>query len=132
MKAMLGVIAAGVGLLCSLAAVAHHSFASEYTADKPIALTGVVTRVEWTNPHVRFYLDVPGADDAMTNWNLELASPSALSRNGWTSRSLQIGDEITITGFGAREDNTYRVNVRSVVLADGRTVFNGRAPDEPE
>ena len=132
MKARLAVIVTAIGALCAAGVSAHHSFASEYTADKPVAMKGVVTRVEWTNPHARFYIDVVGENDGVENWNLELASPSALSRNGWTSRSLQVGDEVSITGFGAREEDTYRVNVRSVTLADGRTVFNGRALDTPE
>ena len=112
--------------------MAHHSFASEYTADKPLAMQGVVTLVEWTNPHARIYIDVVNDDNTVTNWNLELASPSALSRNGWTSRSLQVGDAVSITGFGARADNTNRVNVKSITLPDGRSLFNGRAPDAPE
>ena len=132
MKQMLGVFAAGLAVLYSTGALAHHSFVAEYTADKPISLKGVVTKVEWTNPHARFYIDVVGEDDNVTSWNLELASPSALRRNGWTSRSLQVGDEVSITGFGSRADNTNRVNVKSVVLADGSTVFNGAAPDTPE
>jgi hypothetical protein len=132
MRAMLAVIVTVIGALCAAGVSAHHSFASEYTADKPVAMKGVITRVEWTNPHARFYIDVIADDDTVTNWNVELASPSALSRNGWSSRSLLVGDEISITGFGARKDNTYRVNVRSATLTDGRTVFNGRAQDTPE
>lgn len=132
MKAAIAVSLIGSGILSAAGAMAHHSFASEYTADKPLAMQGVVTLVEWTNPHARIYIDVVNDDDTVTNWNLELASPSALSRNGWTSRSLQVGDEVSITGFGARADNTYRVNVKSVTLPDGRSLFNGRAPDTPE
>ena len=132
MKAAIAVSLIGSGILSAAGAMAHHSFASEYTADKPLAMQGVVTLVEWTNPHARIYIDVVNEDDSVTNWNLELASPSALSRNGWTSRSLQAGDEISITGFGARADNTYRVNVKSVTLPDGRSLFNGLAPDTPE
>ncbi len=132
MKAAIAVSLIGLGVLGAVGARAHHSFASEYTADKPLAMQGVVTLVEWTNPHARIYIDVVNDDNTVTNWNLELASPSALSRNGWTSRSLQVGDAVSITGFGARADNTYRVNVKSVTLPDGRSLFNGRAPDAPE
>lgn len=122
----LGILSSGGNL------TAHHSFLAEYSADRPVAMTGVVTNVEWTNPHARFYIDVVDEDGEVTNWNLELASPSALRRNGWTSRSLQVGDEVSITGFGSRIDNTNRVNVKSVTLSDGQTVFNGAAPDAPE
>ncbi|NIW23769.1 MAG: hypothetical protein GWN29_03970 [Gammaproteobacteria bacterium] len=132
MKAAIAISLIGLGSLAAAGAMAHHSFASEYTADKPLAMQGVVTLVEWTNPHARIYIDVVNDDNTVTNWNLELASPSALSRNGWTSRSLQVGDAVSITGFGARADNTNRVNVKSITLPDGRSLFNGRAPDAPE
>jgi hypothetical protein len=132
MKVMLRIFVAGLTLAGAAGAAAHHSFVAEYTSDKPISLQGVVTKVEWTNPHARFYIDVVGENDARTSWNLELASPSALRRNGWTSRSLQVGDQVSITGFGSRADNTNRVNVKTVILADGSTVFNGAAPDSPE
>jgi hypothetical protein len=132
MKALVTSVAAGIGLLAAAGVSAHHSFVAEYTADKPVSLKGVVTKVEWTNPHARFYIDVVGQDSSVQNWNLELASPSALRRNGWTSRSLNVGDEVTITGFGSRMDNTNRVNVKSVILADGTTVFSGAGADAPE
>jgi hypothetical protein len=132
MKCVLTTLLASVAFVCAPGAVAHHSFVAEYTADKPITLKGVVTKVEWTNPHARFYIDVTNDDSSVSNWNLELASPSALRRNGWTSRSLQVGDEVSITGFGSRVDRTNRVNVKTVKLADGRTVFNGVAPDGPQ
>ena len=130
MRWKLGGLLASLGLLCSMMTLAaHHSFTLEYDARKPITLKGVVTKVEWTNPHARFYIDVADEKGTVTNWNLELASPSALVRNGWTSRSLKIGDRVTVEGFGARATGTHRVNARSVVLADGRSVFSGTADD---
>jgi hypothetical protein len=129
MKTKLGVLLAGLGFLCSaVPVIAHHSFAAEYDGNKPITLKGVVTNVEWTNPHARFYVDVVDEKGTMTNWNLELASPSALVRNGWTRRSLKVGDEVTVEGFGAKTA-TPRANARSVILADGRSVFSGATDD---
>src|SRR5437667_2083476 len=94
MKAKLALLVAVAGLLVStMPVLAHHSFAAEYDANNPVTLKGTVTKIEWTNPHARFYLDVKGADGALTNWNMELASPNALQRNGWTRRALNVGDE---------------------------------------
>jgi hypothetical protein len=101
---------------------AHHSFATQYDADAPVFLTGVVTKVEWTNPHARFYIDVEGADGAIVNWNLELASPNVLRRNGWFRDSLAAGDLVTVEGSRAR-DGSLMANARTVTLADGTQVF---------
>src|SRR5207248_93651 len=104
MRANLAILVAGAGLLLSAPAVfAHHSFAAEYDANKPVELKGVVTKVEWTNPHARFYIDVKDANGKTTNWNLELASPNVLLRNGWTRHSLKEGDQITVQDMQAKE-----------------------------
>jgi hypothetical protein len=131
MRAKVGVLAAGFGLLCSAAPVlGHHSFAAEYDANKPVTLKGVVTRVEWTNPHARFYIDVKD-HTGTANWNLELASPNVLVRNGWSRKSLNIGDEVTVQGSLAK-DGSKMANARVVTLADGRRVFAGSsAGDAP-
>ena len=116
-------VLAGTGLLvCAMPALAHHSFAAEYDADKPIELKGVVTRIEWMNPHARFYIDVKADGGQVTNWNLELASPNVLARNGWRRNSLQVGDHVTVNGSQAK-DGSNMANARTVVLADGRKVF---------
>jgi hypothetical protein len=107
---------------------AHHSFSSEYDGTKTFKIRGVVSKVEWTNPHVRFYVDVKDPDGKATNWNLELASPSALARNGWTSRTLKVGDEVTVEGYSGKAVPT-RGAARSVVVADGRSLFAGAAAD---
>ena len=121
-------LAAGVALLVgAVPLVAHHSFAAEYDADKPVELKGVVTRVEWTNPHARFYLDVKDATGQVTNWNLELASPNVLVRSGWSRTSLRIGDDVTVSGAQAK-DGAKMANARAVVLADGRKVFSMSTP----
>jgi hypothetical protein len=93
-----------------------------------VTLTGTVTKVEWTNPHARFYINVKGADGATTNWNLELASPNYLKRAGWSSTSLKEGDEITVEGSLARS-GANMANARSVTLADGRRVFARSSAD---
>jgi hypothetical protein len=120
MRAALLVIVAGLGLSASVSA--HHSFAAQYDASKPVMLTGKVTKVEWTNPHARFYMDVKGDDGKMVNWNLELASPNVLKRAGWSSTSLKQGDEVTVEGSLARS-GANMANARTVVLANGQRVF---------
>ena len=121
-------LVAGVALLVgAVPLVAHHSFAAEYDADKPVELKGVVTRVEWTNPHARFYLDVKDETGQVTNWNLELASPNVLVRSGWSRTSLRIGDDVTVSGAQAK-DGAKMANARAVVLADGRRVFSMSTP----
>jgi len=125
MRAKLGVLVAVAGLLVSAVPVlAHHSFAAEYDPGKAITLKGTVTKIEWTNPHARFYLDVRTEDGAVTNWNLELASPNALLRRGWTRKSLNVGDEVTVQGSAAR-DGSKMGNSRVLTLASGQQVFAG-------
>jgi hypothetical protein len=125
MRAKLGVLVAVAGLLVSAVAVlAHHSFAAEYDASKPVTLKGTVTKIEWTNPHARVYIDVKTEEGGLTNWNMELASPNALQRNGWTRRSLNVGDEVTIQGSAAK-DGSKMANARALTLASGRKVFAG-------
>jgi hypothetical protein len=129
MKKLGMLIACGAGLIMSaLPVFAHHSFAAEYDASKPIELKGRVAKVEWTNPHARFYIDVKDANGKVTTWNFELASPNVLSRNGWTRHSLNEGDEVTVQGSMAK-DGSNLANARTVVLADGRKVFAGSATD---
>ena len=108
----------------SAAVTAHHSFAAQYDANKPVTLKGIVSKVEWTNPHARFYVDVRDESGTVTNWNLELASPNVLVRNGWSRKSLTVGDEIVVEGSLAK-DGSKMANARVVRLADGRRVFAG-------
>lgn len=131
MKAKLAVLMSGFGLLLAAVPVlAHHGFAAEYDGSKPVTMTGVVTKVEWTNPHARFYIDVKDEKGTVTNWNLELASPNSLIRNGWSRRTLAPGEQVTIKGFLAKS-GAKMVNPVSVVLADGRAVFNETPSDAP-
>ena len=122
MKAAFASIVAAVALLAPAAALAHHSFAAEYDSKKPVTLKGTVTKVEWTNPHARFYIDVKDDSGNVTNWNLELASPNVLVRQGWNRHSLNVGDQVTVEGAQAK-DGSFLANARTVTLADGRKVF---------
>ena len=126
MKAkLLAVVVAGLGLLlCTVPMLAHHSFAAEYDSAKAVSLTGTVTKVEWMNPHARFYIDVKDEKGEMNNWELELGSPNGLMRQGWTRNSLKKGDQVTISGSLAK-DGSKLANARTVKLADGRQVFAG-------
>jgi hypothetical protein len=104
--------------------LAHHSFAAEYDANKPITITGTVTKLEWMNPHARFYVDVKEADGRITHWNFELGAIPVLVKQGWRRDSLKPGDEVTVDGSRAKDGSTTG-NARSVKLADGRRVFGG-------
>jgi len=119
-------VLAAIAILASSssAVTAHHSFAAQYDANKPVTLKGIVSKVEWTNPHARFYVDVRDETGTVTNWNLELASPNVLVRNGWSRKSLMVGDEIVVEGSLAK-DGSKMANARVVRLADGRRVFAG-------
>jgi hypothetical protein len=113
----------------TLPVVAHHSFDAEYDGNKTIVLTGVVTKVEWMNPHARFYVDVKESNGGVTNWNLELGSPASLIRRGWTRKSLKVGDQITVKASLAK-DGSKMANARSVTLADGTSVFGASSGDK--
>jgi hypothetical protein len=105
-------------------AFAHHAFAGEYDKDNPLSLTGIVTKIEWMNPHARFYIDVKDGSGNVTNWNIELGPPLTLRRAGWKQDSLKIGDQVTVQGYGAK-DGSKMANGSRVTLADGRQVFAG-------
>ena len=130
MRTKLLVAAAAIALLPAAAPVAaHHSFAAEFDASKPFKLTGVVTKVEWQNPHTIFYLDITDErTKKVTNWSFEMGSPNGLMRKGWTRNSLKEGDKITVDGYLAK-DGAHLANARTVALADGRKVFAGAADD---
>jgi hypothetical protein len=129
MRAKWAVLAVGFGLIVpALPVLAHHSFAAEYDAKQPVTLKGTVTKFEWTNPHARFYIDVKDETGKVINWNLELASPNVLGRQGWTRHSLNIGDQITVSGSRAK-DGSQMANAAKVTLADGKVVGARSADD---
>jgi hypothetical protein len=121
-----------VGVVVVLAVVtagppvsAHHSFAAEYDRDKPVTLQGTVTRIEWMNPHIYFYLDIKEADGATANWAIEGGAPTSLYRAGWRKDAMKVGDVVTVHGYLARNGKKL-ANMRTAVLADGREVFGGQ------
>jgi hypothetical protein len=119
LKGNLSIFVAGAGLLASgLPVLAHHSFAAEYDAKTKIELKGVVTKFEWTNPHAHFYVDVKDAAGKVVNWNLELASPNMMQRNGWTRHSLKEGDVVVVVASKSK-DNTATASADTITLADG-------------
>jgi hypothetical protein len=123
MRTTLGVLAVGFGLLCLTApALAHHSWTADYDAGKPVTIKGVVSKVEWTNPHTHFYVDVKDESGSVKTWNFEMASTLALERGGWSRKTLQVGTEVTIGGFGGRAVME-RAIAASMTTADGRNLF---------
>ena len=127
MTRRLTVLAAGVLLSAGcVPLLGHHSFSAEFDASKPVKIVGVVTKVEWTNPHTHFYVDSQAENGKAINWELELGSPNMLQREGWNRHSLNPGDHVLVDAFLAR-DGSKLANVRDLRIADGRRVYIGFA-----
>jgi hypothetical protein len=112
---------ASLAFLAGLPAPAHHAFSNEYDESKPITLEGVVTRIDWENPHVHYYVDVAQADGTTVNWVCETGGPNRLARRGWTRDSLKVGDQVTVHAFPAK-DSSHTADGRKVTLANGQTI----------
>ena len=126
----MGLVAGGL-MMAAVPGFAHHSFSAEYDRSKPIELKGTVTKVEWMNPHARFYLDVKDDGGKVTNWEFELGSPNGLMRQGWTRNSLKPGDVVQVNGSRAK-DGSNLVNASNVALEDGKRVLGGASSaDDP-
>lgn len=112
--------------------LAHHSFAAEYDADRPVVLQGAVTKMAWINPHSWIYIDVKKPDGTVENWAVEAGPPGTLVRAGFTKDSLQAGTVIKVNGFRAK-DGALRANGRDITLPDGRNIFvGGSSPGAPK
>lgn len=124
MNTKLAVVVAVAGwLMAARPIVAHHAFSAEFDVDKPVTLTGAVTRIEWTNPHAWFHIDVTEETGKVTNWGLEMGSPNGLMRNGWTRNSMKVGDVVTVEASRAK-NGTPNANARVVILkTTGQRLF---------
>jgi hypothetical protein len=134
MTTMKAKLAAFSVLVCFLLAapgvLAHHSFAAEFDAMKPLTIKGIVTKIEWANPHTYFYLDVTSPDGKVVNWGMEMGSPNGLMRAGWTRNTLHVGDEVTVEGAQAK-DGTNVGNARAVILSStGKRLFAASSQTE--
>lgn len=126
-----GIAVSGL-VMWAVPALAHHSFAAQYDATKPVEMKGVVTQVDWTNPHARFYIDVKDERGQVKNWNFELASPNVLVRNGWKRTTLKIGEPVAVTGYLARLSppaGPQMAIASSVTASDGRQLFASAPQD---
>ena len=130
-NAFAALAAASVLSWAAAPAAAHHSFAAEFDSDKPVTLTGTITKVEFQNPHIYFYIDVKGPDGSVVNYAVEGGTPNQLRRQGWGRDSLKIGETVTVQGFAARKPDVQVVSGRTVILADGRRVFGFSGAGEP-
>jgi hypothetical protein len=122
--------AAGLAVLyMPFGASAHHSFAAEFDRNLPITVTGTVTKVEWLNPHARFYVEAEDESGNKVEWDFELTSPNVLMRRGWSRNSLQIGEVVVVTGYRAKNHPSVG-NASNVKLANGKQLFSGAAVGE--
>ena len=127
MRTKLAVVVAGVGLFLAGTVVslsAHHAFAAEFDANKPVNFKGTITKMEWTNPHVWLHLDVKTPDGKTENWAFEAGTPNVLFRRGFTKNSLLAGVEVVVDGYRAK-DGSRRANGRDLTFTDGKKMFLG-------
>lgn len=135
MRQKLAVLLVGAGLLAPAGLWAHHAFAAEFDAKKPIHLRGTVSKMEWINPHAWMHINVKNPDGTVSEWMIEAGTPNTLFRRGFTKDSLKVGTEVIVDGYQAKDGSTSG-NGRDVTLPDGRKLFFGSsgtgAPDDSE
>ena len=133
MRTKLFLVVAGAALLVATAAplIAHHSFAAEFDANKPVTIKGTVVKMEWQNPHSWIHIEVKGPDGKVETWAVEGGAPNALIRRGWNKNSLPVGTQIVVDGFQAK-DGSLRANGRDITFPDGKKLSIGSSePDAP-
>ena len=123
-KLAVGLVGMGLVLMGAATLRAHHAFAAEFDANKPVAFKGTITKMEWTNPHVWLHLDVKTKDGKVEPWAFEAGTPSTLFRRGFTKTSLLPGTEVSVDGYQAK-DGSHRANGRDLTFADGKKMFLG-------
>ncbi len=128
MKSKFLAAAAIIALAAAVPMLAHHSFAAEFDASKAVRLTGTLTKIEWTNPHSYFYIDVKDEKGQIANWGCEGAGPGALSRRGFKRGDIKIGDTLVVDGYRAK-DGSRLIDARRVTLPDGRNIYGGTPGD---
>jgi hypothetical protein len=128
---ILGGLTIVLGLAATVPVFAHHSFAAEFDGNKRVTLTGIVTKVDWVNPHAYIYVDVKGDDGGVANWAIETGAPNALYRQGWRKDAVKVGNTVTLEAFLAK-DGSHTAAARNVKLPDGREVFGGTPNSTPD
>ncbi len=128
MKVTSAALLVGLTLASAWQVYGHHAFAAEFDGSKAVRMTGPLTKIEWTNPHTFFYIDVQDQSGNIVRWGCEAASPGALTRRGFKRADLKLGDTIVIDGYLAR-DGSHLMDARRITLADGRIVSGGTAGD---
>jgi uncharacterized protein DUF6152 len=129
MKVISSLVITGLVLFAAVVPIlGHHSFSAQYDRGKPTRLTGPVTKIDWINPHARFFMNVKDATGKTVNWEIELGSLAGMLRRGWSRKSLNVGDSVTVNGYLAKDGSTL-ANASTVTLADGRKVLVGSSAE---
>ena len=131
MRTRLAILVCVASIAVSGRTLAHHSFAAEFDETKPVKVTGTVTKLEWTNPHIWFFIDVKEPNGTVSNWGFEMGGPGQLLRAGWKRDTMKIGDVVTVEARRAR-DGTNHANAQTVVLVStGQRLFAGSSQGQP-